>query len=220
MSLRTEELIGWIRKAAAPASGLLIPVSGGSDGALCYWLCRQAYPDKTVAIHAGSGLQSREWFERIGPVEYVDTPGEHAEREEMRWARFLSRSLARSSWLVGSRNRTEDLLGTYSLSSRLATFLPIVGSWKSSVLEMCAEVGVPQEIIASSLRADPDCGRPAELAAIPYGLIEVFLKVRAEGMAEKELSALTTAQITYLDAIYRRNSFKKSLPTRGASGLG
>jgi NH3-dependent NAD+ synthetase len=215
MSVRVDALTEWIRETAAPASKLLIPVSGGSDSALIFWLCQRAYPEKAIAIHAGHELQSRAWFESIGPVEYVDTPGEHSEREEMRWARFLSRSLALSAWLVGSRNRTEDLLGTYSLSSGVASVLPLVGTWKSAVLEMCAEIGMPAEIIASSLRADPDCGRPEALSAIPYALVEVFLKVQTGEAPPEILESCTAAQVSYLDGIYRQNGFKRTIPSRG-----
>ena len=206
MESRLRSLVSWVRETAEPSKGLVIPVSGGSDSALCFWICRQAWPDKTIAVHAGRELRSKEWLEKTGAVEYTIAPGEHDEREEMRWARFLSMSLAKGYWLVGSRNRTEDELGTYSLASRIATYLPLVGVWKSEVLAMCRHIGVPEEVIASSLRADPDCGRPAELAEIPYETIESFLKGE---MHEKSV------RVDYLENIRRRNAFKKKLPARG-----
>ena len=124
----------------------------------------------------------------------------------MRWAKFLAMSLHRQAWLVGSRNRTEDILGTYSLASRITTFLPLVGTWKSDVLAMCREVGVPKEIINSSLRADPDCGRPQELSEIPFEIIEKFLAGDCSILSEKES--------LYLSKILNYNSFKKRLPIR------
>ncbi|HTK04846.1 MAG TPA: hypothetical protein VL500_04640 [Candidatus Eisenbacteria bacterium] len=215
MTASISTIVQAIRNAAAGANGLLVPVSGGSDSALCFWLCSQAFPRKTVAVHAGSSLREEAWFRATGPLELVDTPGEHLEREEMRWARFLAAALAGSAWLVGSRNRTEDELGTYSLASRVATYLPIVGVWKSDVQRLCVEAGVPASIIASSLRADPDCGRPSELAEIPFEDIETLLRVRAGEMPDASLSRLSPAQRDYLDAILARNAFKKRLPTRG-----
>ncbi|MEY4744602.1 MAG: Caulobacter phage CcrColossus [Candidatus Parcubacteria bacterium] len=212
-----EALVDAIRDDAADAVGLLVPVSGGSDSALAFWLCTQAFPEKTVAVHAGRALRGRPWFERTGRIEFTDVPGGDGEREEMRWARFLAMGLSRRAWLVGSRNRTEDALGTYSLASRVATFLPVVGVWKSDVQRLCAQVGVPAEIIASSLKADPECGRPAELAEIPFGLIETFLRVRSGALPHEALSALSAPQIAYLDGILRRNAFKSRLPIRGAS---
>lgn len=208
MQEKIKKLVRWIRETAEPAHGLLVPVSGGSDSALCFWLCSQTFPEKTVAVHAGTDLRAKKWFARTGTIEYIDTPGEYTEREEMRWARFLSMSLARGFWLVGSRNRTEHELGTYSLASRTATYLPLAGIWKSEVVEMCADVGVPDDIIASSLRADPDCGRPDELAEIPYVSVELFLKAGRS-------APLSEAQIEYLSDVHRRNAFKKHLPARG-----
>lgn len=205
-------LVEDIRTTAAGAAGLLVPVSGGSDSALCFWLCSRAFPERTVAVHAGEDLRCAEWFRSIGPVEFVAVPGTHGEREEMRWSRFLAMSLARRAWLVGSRNRTEDELGTYSLASRVATYLPIVGAWKSDVQRLCSLVGVPSEIIESSRRADPDCGRPAELAEIPFETVEAFLKA---GCAGGDAAGLTDVQRAYLGGIRRRNAFKAGLPLRG-----
>jgi len=216
MAASIDHLIEDIRETAAAADGLLVPVSGGSDSALCFWLCCQAFPEKTVGVHAGKDLREASWFSSTGRLELVDTPGEHREREEMRWGRFLSASLGRRAWLVGSRNRTEDGLGTYSLASRVATYLPIVGVWKSDVQRLCVEAGVPASIIASSLRADPDCGRPAELAEIPFEQIETLLRVRAGESPADALTSLSASQIEYLDGILGRNAFKRHLPARGA----
>lgn len=210
-----DALVEGVRKTAAGASGLLVPVSGGSDSALCFWLCTRAFPGKTVAVHAGAGLRAQEWFERTGRLEFTETPGGREEREEMRWARFLSMALSRKAWLVGSRNRTEDGLGTYSLASRVATYLPLVGLWKSDVQRLCAEAGVPEEIVASSRKADPDCGRPAELAEIPFEDIETFLRSREGGAVALPPAGASAAQIAYLDGIFARNAFKKTLPLRG-----
>lgn len=202
----------WIREAAAPAQALLVPVSGGSDSALAFALCTCAFPGKTRAVHAGTRatLRCADWFGDIGPIEFVDVPGAHGEREEMRWARFLAMSLARRAWLVGGRNRTEHVLGTYSLASRVATFLPLAGAYKSDVMRMCAALGVPEEIMASSRRADPDCGRPPDLAEIPLETIDAFLKAEP-----RSRHAPTRARRAYLEALMARNAFKAKLPIRG-----
>jgi NH3-dependent NAD+ synthetase len=208
-------LTQWIRHTAADARELLVPVSGGSDSALCFWLCCQAFPDKTVGIHAGTALRSQNWFDSVGNILRVKTPGAQSEREEMRWARFLAASLRRGAWLVGSRNRTEDRLGTYSLASRLATILPLVNVWKSEVMDLCADVGVPQEILESSRRADPDCGRPQELAEIPFVDIERVLRVDAGDAPPETLLGMRAPAIAYVRELIRRNAFKKTLPIRG-----
>jgi NAD+ synthase len=119
-------------------------------------------------------------------------------------------------WLVGSRNRTEEVLGTYSLASRLATYLPIVGLWKSEVMELAEAVGIPDEILASSTRADPLCGRPTELAEIPFAAVDLFLQAQIGLRQAIDLAALSSAQVEYLSRVYRRNRFKAGLPLRPA----
>ena len=213
MDPKIRTLIEWIREAAAPAQGLLVPISGGSDSALAFWLCTRAFPDKTVGIHAGTTTTLRcwDWFASHGSIGFEDISGRYVD-EEMRWARFLSDSLERGWWLVGCRNRTEDELGTYSLASRVATFLPIVGVYKTDVMRMCGSVGVPEEIMASSRRADPDCGRPAELAEIPFEGIDAFLDPSRD---PETFRALVPAQRAYLQGVLDRNAFKAKLPIRG-----
>ncbi len=211
---RVHDLTSWIHARAGRAKGLLVPVSGGSDSALGFWACMRAFPDKTFGIHAGTraSLRCPDWFRSVGPVRFVRTPGDHDAREEMRWASFLATSLKNGWWLVGCRNRTEEKLGTYSLASRVATFLPLVGTCKSDVMRMCEAIGMPKEIMASSRRADPDCGRPAELAEIPFEKIDAFLDPNRD---LDLFMSLTADERGYLTGILNRNDFKRGLPVRG-----
>src|SRR5947209_6853620 len=142
---RLTEVIDWIRRTTdvAGGRGALVPVSGGSDSALCFWLCAQALPrGRAVAAFAGDRLRlrCREWFEGVGPVRFLAGPPADAHPEAARWASMLALSLEVRGWLVGTRNRTEDLLGTYSLASRVAIYLPMAGLWKTEDISH-AEVG-------------------------------------------------------------------------------
>lgn len=194
---KLDTLVKWVRETSKPVRGLLVPVSGGTDIALCFWICSQARPGEVLGVYTGEILRSKEWFNSLGKVMVVDTPGDLKEVEEMRWARFLAISIVREYGLVGSRTRTEDLLGTYSLASRVASFLPLVGTWKSEVLKLCAYVKVPNEVIASSFQPDCDCGRPPALISIPFNLIDNFLKKKAL-KEEADLYGLTKEQEDYL----------------------
>lgn len=213
---KLDELVFWLKETAANAHTLLVPISGGSDSALSFYLCATAYPQKTVGVFTGnpSELRERGWFEQIGKVEYVEVPGAYGDRESMRWAKLNALSVQKQAWLVGSRNRTEDLLGTYSLASRVATIMPIAGVWKSDVLELCEKVGIPQAIIASSLKADPECGRPEELSAISYAKIEFFLKEKMGVQGNDRGALISPEERTYLEGVYHYNLFKKRLPIR------
>jgi NH3-dependent NAD+ synthetase len=214
MDRRLVSLIEWIRGTTTAARGLLVPVSGGSDSALCFWLCCQARPSQVVGVHAGTNLRSREWFETCGRVDFVREPDAGPDDKDVaRWATMLTLSRSRGMWLVGTRNGTEEALGTYSLASRLAGFLPLMGLWKSEILELCTAVAVPSEVTASSLRADPACGRPAELAEIPLGRIDLFLQIKEGAVPEHRMGELLEAEVRYLERIYQGNRFKKLLPT-------
>lgn len=224
-----DALVRFVAEEAQNSPYLLVPISGGSDGALSLKICQEACPRKTIAIHAGNDLLCRDWFESICPLEIIPTPpnlpayGSKYYRdqktygvEEQRWAHFLARSIQLKGRLIGNRNRNEDLLGNYSLASMWANLLPIVNVWKSDVMSICQYVGVPKEILAKSLRPDPDCGRPAELAAIPFHRIETYLKSKiGEKFDKNELSQLSRPEKDYLYALMRRNEFKSKLPIRG-----
>ncbi|HET7844836.1 MAG TPA: hypothetical protein VFL14_11840 [Xanthomonadales bacterium] len=218
---RLARVVAWIRDSTdgAAGRGALVPVSGGSDSALCLWLCAQALPRGHVtAAYAGTSLRCREWFEALAPVRFVQAPDATPQHvEAARWALMLSLSLELRGWLVGTRNRTEETLGTFSLASRVATFLPLAGLWKSEVMAACAHVGVPAEILASSRRADPACGRPQAMADIPFEHVDAFLRVRSGDAPLATLDALPRETVAYLDATWRRNRFKQSLPLAGPS---
>ena len=216
MNTHARRLVASISRDAGKAHGLLIPISGGSDSALCFWAAVHALGrDKVVGVYVGYqlGLRCREWFEGFGNVLYLREDPSWHDKEIMRWAEFQRVAKERDLWLVGSRNRTEEFLGTISIASRVATYLPLVGMWKSDIMALCDKVGVPKEITGSSRRADPDCGRPQEMAEIPLELIDLFLRSRPGSPEVSE--NLSPEQIAYLTQVKERNDFKRKLPTRG-----
>jgi len=215
LDARLQAIIDWIRQSTdvAAGRGALIPVSGGSDSALGFWLCAQALPPgRAIGAFVGTGLRCQDWFEQQGPLRMLAEPPASSHIETTRWALMLSLSLDVRGWLVGTRNRTEEVFGTYSLASRVATLLPLAGLWKSEVMELALSVGVPDEILASSGRADPSCGRPQAMADIPFATVDRFLQVRLGERAASELRTIAPATLEYLDSVYRRNRFKHALP--------
>jgi len=210
-------IIDWIRRTTdvAGGRGALVPISGGSDSALCFWLCAQALPrGRAVAAYVGTQLRCLEWFEQVGVVRMLPHPPDSAHIEAQRWALMLSQALEVRGWLVGTRNRTEDILGTYSLASRIATYLPLANLWKSDVMKLAQVAGIPDEIIQSSRRADPACGRPQEIADIPFEMVDLFLRTQVGERPSTDLAVLPTAHLEYLTSIYNRNRFKEGLPLR------
>ncbi len=215
---RLAALTDWVKAEAAPAKGLLVPVSGGSDSALVFWLLNQVYPNKTLGVHAGDKekLRCRNWLESVGTVHYVSVVAdEGVDLDDARWFRFLSLAKRTKYWLVGPRNRSETVLGTFSLASRLGTFMPIAGTWKTDVMELCGLVGVPDEILASSRRADPECGRPQEMAEVPLESIDLFLRVHSGELAAEALAGLSKEEIDYLSRVLKLGSWRHKLPKCG-----
>lgn len=215
ISFMLTELKKWVRQTAAQSNGLLVPVSGGSDSALAFHILSSVYPEKTVGVFVGKDLRARDWFESEGNIRYLPALASRNHAEVERNAIFQKLALDENRWLVGTRNRTENTFGTFSLASRVATYLPIIGIWKTDIMQLCSLIGVPEEVMASSRRADPDCGRPTELAEIPLELIDVFLKVRIGLLSEDALTALTSPQVAYLDKAYKGNKWRAVLPTEG-----
>lgn len=207
-----DKLFSFVETSTVNANGLLVPVSGGSDSALAFWILNQVVPRKTLGVFCGDNLRCRVWFEQTGVIRFLPQPTFLSDKETARWAVFHDLGLRERRWLVGTKNRSEEVFGTFSLASRIATFLPIVGLWKSEVMELCDYIGMPDEITASSRRADPDCGRPAELAEIPLELIDVFLKSK---LGLRSTRGLSKKQVSYLEQVYAANNFRNELPVRG-----
>jgi NH3-dependent NAD+ synthetase len=217
LDTRLTEIIEWVRRTTNgnECQGLFVPVSGGSDSALCFWICTRALPPgRVVGAYFGANLRCRHWFEQLGPVRFLPAPPPEMHPEAARWASALSLSLATRGWLVGTRNRTEEVLGAYSLASRVATYFPLAGLWKTEVMETARAVGVPDEVLASSQRADPICGRPLEMAEIPFEIVDRFLRARIGERPMSDLQGLPELTLAYLDSVYTRNQFKKGLPLR------
>ena len=207
------KIVDWVRTVCEAAKGLVVPISGGSDSALCLWICARACRNVTGVYFGDKPLRSEKWFHTVAPIEV------HAslDTERSRWSQLMA--LRERRWIVGSRNHTEDILGTYSVDSMCATVLPIVGLYKCDVLQSCEKIGAPDEIMASSRMADPECGRPQKLADIPLELIDEWVRLRRqhECNSNKHTDAppgMSIDQHSFLCEIYQRNRFKRSLPLR------
>ena len=207
--MNLELLIQGINETVPPDMKVLVPVSGGSDSALCFWLCNQALPGRVRGIHFGKTLRESEWFESIGQIEYVDTLSYSDNPEIARWAYCLERSIRDSLVLVGSQTKTECLLGTYSNASRLAMILPLAGTWKSECIRICREVGIPKEIITSSRKADVACGRTEEYAALTFDEVDDFLRQK---IGETPTASIDQTHATYLDKLYSSHAAKRNFP--------
>lgn len=206
-------LHSWISEKLSNAPGVLVPVSGGSDGALvCKLLC-DVLGSKVKAVHFGQNLRNSDWFSKLCTVDCIPLSTEaNLDPEAHRWAMVASICLRENRWAVSSRNRTEVVLGTYSRPSDYAGFYPISGIWKSTVIRLCECLGVPTDITESSRKPDPACGRPKELSDIGIEQIDAYLRsINSKGTQH----TLSADQKDYLDDLIRLNNFKRQLPHVG-----
>lgn len=214
-----DSLTGWVAQTTARERGLLLPVSGGSDSALAAFICREAVGEDVRGIYFGEpgSMRCQDWFEQYLPIEIVETRDTNLDPEVERWAHVLTRALAESRITVSTRNKTESILGMYSMASRAAGMHPLIGVWKTDVMRLCEYVGVPEAVMASSKQADADCGRPAELAALTFEQVDTWVKVATHEASEQDLmsTGIGEAEDNYLMSVWLRNRFKGKLPYEG-----
>lgn len=136
-----------------------------------------------------------EWIREEMPEAYLDVsdlieqklPNDDYER----WADIRRRTLVvpgthgswepgEHFWAVTPRNRTEVILGNFSLDSAAASLSPIEELYKSDVLALCAHFGLPEKVIEGSRLPDCLCGRE-ELASSNIELIDDILDADLSG---------------------------------------
>lgn len=204
--------IDWIKTTVPSNKSVIVPVSGGSDSALCFWLLNIAIPGRVLGIYSGEKLRCQEWFEQVGKVEIVPLETSGHNPEVARWAYFLERALQDRAVLVGAHTKTELTLGTYSNASRVAMLLPLANTWKSECMQLCHIADIPSEILASSKRPDALCGRPEEYASLEFSEVDDFLRQK---IGEQALGQVSPKASTYLEEIYQASEAKRHFPLLG-----
>lgn len=134
-----------------------------------------------------------------------------------RWADLMRRSLNGSDkrskmadgnfWVVGTRNRTEEMLGTFSNISGCASLQPLLRLWKSDVLSICKHLGVPGVAIEHARQADCDCGR-YDLAAAHIEEIDAILAGANPAVSD----AIREKLHTFIAEQTAEAAFKKRIP--------
>lgn len=110
------------------------------------------------------------WLKTQAPQALFETDATIAHSDDnRRWGHLFSRAVRQTDarhgmtsqhyFPVGTRNATEEALGTYSQISKAVSMLPIIGLYKTEVLQICAHLGVPQIAMDKSREIDCDCGR-------------------------------------------------------------
>jgi NH3-dependent NAD+ synthetase len=169
------------------------------------WLREQAPKAKvTISRDIDWRMDGVRWgmLNEMGAVDY-----EHGRRMREHSDRY---------WVVGTRNRSEDILFTYSNASLLASFQPLVRLWKSEVLQVSKHLGVPQLAIDKSCDVDCICGRQ-RLPAHHIREVDLILMARVDDLDLEYLERhidpeLGTALSTYVHTQIQRSCFKSDIP--------
>lgn len=115
-------------------------------------------------------------------------------------------------WVVGTRNRTEDVLLNYSNASMTASLQPIIHLWKSEILQISQYLGVPQIAIDKSCETDCICGR-LSLPARHIPEVDRLLMVRCGELSNAKVSSVLSQPLTkFIAEQIAKARFKKNIP--------
>jgi len=168
------------------------------------WLREQA-PNAEIVVD--TSIDWRADGQRWGYL--MDLSVVHTDHE-----RRLMRPSYQQYWVVGTRNRTEDVLMNYSNASKAVSLQPIIHLWKSEILQLAEHLGAPQLAIDKSCETDCICGR-LSLPARHIVEVDELLQKRGEGNHMKAYTkpiGIYAQLIQYIDAEIEKNSFKKDIP--------
>jgi NH3-dependent NAD+ synthetase len=119
-------------------------------------------------------------------------------------------------WVIGTRNRTETLLFTFSNASMVAGFQPLVHLWKSEVLQLSKFLGIPQLAIDKSCDVDCICGRqrlPAHhICEVDWILMVNEQELNKNYIMENIERALRIELSNYIQTQITRSSYKRNIP--------
>ncbi len=238
-------LVAWMEEIiiSKKAPGLIVGISG-TDSILSFLICAQALKklgkqDRLLGVHfcASSAEQSDEdtqwvknvilpWLRQQAPEAQleINTNTGHDD-DNIRWGRLFSRAISDTSaehsltnkhyFPVGTRNATENYLGTYTLLSSAVSVMPIITLYKSDVLDLCAYLNVPKIALDKSREVDCACGR-YETAAKHLNEVDDYIRVREGDLNPAHLDAISDdvkAEIMeYVIEETCRNNFRKQVP--------
>jgi NH3-dependent NAD+ synthetase len=175
------------------------------------------------------------WLQSVAPQAQVLVDEQAADLDDhARWAKLFAISLVGAAktemldgtqnyWVVGTRNATEEALGTYSNLSMAVSLQPIILLWKSDVLRLCRLLGVPEVAVSQSRQVDCDCGR-FDLAADHIEEVDVLLR-RKLGRphatdAAIELSGELEGRLeAFIEEQSAASEFKRQIPYKPAPTL-
>ena len=212
-----------IELSITPVPGFVIGLSG-TDSILAFSIISDALwkhklDHKLVGVHfANSKRKKSTWFEKDiipwmrenWPNADIRVQGLVDNCEIERWTAIQHISKNETLWTAASVNATEKRLGKYTILVEAASLWPLTSFWKSEVLDVCRELGVPEIAIENSQIPDCLCGRD-ELAAQNIQLIDDILRFK-EIDFDKVTPELYNKIVRWIGDTKKEYGFKERTP--------
>lgn len=218
-----KRLTNKVEMSATPVTGFVVGMSG-TDSIATYILLNEVAKEKgfdVVGVHyvTGDVSTARTTFLKHGcgwlsslsrfPKGLIIAANPYSDTDQARWAGLHEYALRYNRyWVTSTVNATEQALGTFSILANSASIKPIVSLYKSEVLQVCEEYGVPQELINSSRIPDCLCGRD-EFAAENIQLIDDVLR---NNLTQDYSAEMVKKAMDYIRDTKRENDFKNRTP--------
>ena len=231
-----DRLVAKMKLSQTPVPGFIMGLSG-TDSIIAFKVVydaakRLGLEEYVAGVHYVNNIDKLTWFERdVFPWLATECQGAEifaavprgGNRDPQRYADLHLRATNIVSatddttipwdennnyWTCGTMNATEKALGRYSLLSTAVSVQPIQSLWKSEVMALCHDLGVPQEAIRRSRLPDCLCGRE-EIAAENIELIDKILRFETVTSYDSDLVDKVMA---YVKSEKQNNGFRERVP--------
>ena len=214
----TARLRSKVEMSQTPVTGFVVGVSG-TDSIVTLALLHEvakSHSFNIIGVHytiSGTSTlakHGREWLGSAFPnVEMRYNYCDRTDDDYIYWGRLHQIAASDRYWTVSTMNATEKYLGTYNVMHKSASISPISSLYKSEVIEISRDIGVPEAIIKSSMAPDCACGRD-EFAAENITLIDDVIR-HSPSSTMYDAASLMKA-MSYIAEKKRDNDFKLRTP--------
>lgn len=168
------------------------------------------------------------WLQQVAPdAAYSLDDSIPFSDDNKRWGNIFSRAisdtelnhgmLGKYRLVAGTRNRTEAVLGTYTLLSRSPSLQPIEHLYKTQILNICEYLNVPPIAMQKSREVDCDCGR-FEVQANHLDALDHYIMVQQGDLDPAYLATMDAEVLAAVRNFYieerENNAFREKIPYR------
>lgn len=168
------------------------------------WM-REMFSDATILVVSplGGNHDQMRWADlHLRALNHVTQDGSDAPL-------VRSRDREETYWVAGTINATEKMLGKYAMLSNAVSIQIIQSIYKSEIMQICQNMGVPPIALDNARQPDCFCGRE-EIAAQNIEMIDEILTFRFDPKGYVPL--IVSEVFAYIAETKRMNDFKTRTP--------